>query len=324
MKLAFLHPENEFTSALLQQLQARLPGHELTSWIIGEPAPVKDCEALIALGKVGPDELEGLDQLGFIQTASTGYESVDLDAASERGIWVSFAPSGITGNAASVAEFAVLLLLAASRRLGTFLQAQKNRDLHPPLILPALRGKTLCIVGLGEVGAELASRIKPFGMKVLATDEHPEDAPESVTASKPEALRELLSQSDYVAICVRASKENENLIDASMLAAMKPGAIVVNVARGTLLDEAALLAAVQDGQIAAAGLDVVRDEPLQPNNPLLAHPQLVVTPHVAGFTDLMLDGTSQYVAAVVEDVAAGRKPASVLNQPEKPRRPLQG
>ena len=322
MKLAFLHPENQFTTALFRDLEKRLAGHELLSWSAGESAPAKDIEGLIALGKVGPDQIAGLDQLAFIQTASTGYESVDIEAATKAGIWVSFAPSDVTGNAASVAEFAVLLLLAASRRLGAFLKAETDPSLHPPLILPALLGKTICIVGLGDVGEELVSRLRPFGMKITATDEHPERAPIGVTAYKPEQLATILGDADYVVICVRASKENENLIDASMLQAMKRGAILVNIARGTLIDEAALRTSVESGQIAAAGLDVVRNEPLVSENPLLAFPQLVVTPHIAGFTDVMLEGTAAYIAKIVAEVSSGKKPNSVLNAPNQPRLPF--
>ena len=319
MKLAFLHPENQFTDALLSAIREKLSGHEILSWVTGRNAPARDIEILIAIGKVGPEELDGLDKLVFIQTASTGYESVDMDAASGRGIWVSFAPSDVTGNAASVAEFAVMLLLAASRRVGAFLKAEKDRSIHPPLIHPVLSGKTVCVVGLGDVGEEVVKRLRPFDVKIVATDEHPEKAPEGITAYAPDKLREIVATADYVVLCVRASPANENLVDAAMLQAMKRGTILVNIARGTLVDEAALIEAVEGGQIAAAGLDVVRDEPLQPENPLLGFPQIVVTPHLAGFTDLMLEGTAAYISKVVDEVASGKKPGSVLNEPANPR-----
>ncbi len=322
MKLAFLHPENQFTGEMFRILQGSLARHELLSWVSGHPAPSPDIELLIALGKVGAQQLEGLGKLGFVQTASTGFESVDMEAATAAGIWVSFAPSDVTGNAISVAESAIMLLLAASHRLGMFLRAQGDPSIHPPLLHPALSGKTVCIVGLGGVGEQLAVRLRPFNCRITATDEHPEKAAEGITAYKPEQLREALREADYVVLCVRAGKENENLMDASMLAAMKPGAILINVARGTLLDESALLASLKDGHLAAAGLDVVRDEPLQPDNPLLTLPQIIAMPHIAGFTDIMLHGTSEFLTKVVGEVAAGSKPSSVLNNPESPRLPL--
>lgn len=182
----------------------------------------------------------------------------------------------------------------------------------------------MCIVGLGSIGQLLADRLRPFGVRLVATDEHPEHAAADVTAFPADQLKIAVAQADYVVICVRASKENENLINASVLRAMKRGAILVNIARGMLVDEDALLAAVKDGQISAAGLDVLQKEPPDPKNPLLGLPQVLVTPHIAGSTDLMLEGTVNYISEVVGEFAAGKKPKSVLNNPQKPRRVLPG
>ena len=123
---------------------------------------------------------------------------------------------------------------------------------------------------------------------------------------------------------MRASKENENLINAAALASMKRGAVLVNIARGMLIDEAALVDAIKHGQISAAGLDVLKNEPPDRQDPLLQLSQVLVTPHIAGLTDLMLDGTARYISHVIEEFAAGKKPKSILNSPEKPRRKLRG
>ncbi len=326
MKIGFLHPENEFTEAMLRMLRKQLPEHEVVSWVAKREAPAGDFEVLISLGSVTGAMLAGQPKLGFVQTASTGYESVDVEAATEAGIWVSFAPSDVTGNAASVAEFAVMLLLGAARRLGAYLKAYAGPEGAGseglPLILPALHGKTVCIVGLGAVGGEIAQRLRPFGVRLLATDEHPGRAPEGVRGYPAEQLAEVLPEADFVLLCVRASRENENLFDAAMLGRMKRGAVLVNVARGSLIDEGALAAALESGQIAAAGLDVVREEPLQTGNPLLRFSQVLATPHLAGFTDVMLRGTTEFLVEVVREAAAGRKPRSVLNAPGKPRMAL--
>jgi phosphoglycerate dehydrogenase-like enzyme len=322
MKIAFLHKENDFTRQLLSDIKKKLPGHELLSWTSGEHPPASDLETLIAIGKVGPEQLDGQPNLAFVQTASTGYESVDIDAATERGIWVSYAPSEITGNAVSVAEFAVLLMLGAARRLAEELRAQAKGEVAPPRINPALQGKTACIVGLGAIGKLVIDRLKPFEMKIVATDEHPDHAPDGVTAYPADQLKKAVAEADFVVICVRASEENKNLIDASVMAAMKRGAILVNIARGSLVDEKALLEAVQNGQLGGAGLDVLATEPPDPKDPLLALPTVLVTPHIAGFTDIMLDGTVDYVAKVIHEVTAGRKPDSVLNNPQNPRMEL--
>jgi phosphoglycerate dehydrogenase-like enzyme len=245
------------------------------------------------MGNVDRSLLLDQPKLALIQTASDGYEEVDIDAASELGIWVSYAPADLTGNATSVAEFAVLLLLGAARHLGEAVKSIQGIPARPPTLSLSLSGKTVCIVGLGTIGQQLVDRLRPFGVKMIATDEHPENAPADVTAYAADQLNTAVAQADFVVICVRASKENENLINAAQLAAMKRGAVLVNIARGMLIDEAALVDAVKCGQISAAGLDVLKNEPPARKDPLVQLPQVLVTPHIAGLTDLMLAGTAR-------------------------------
>ena len=322
MKIAFLHTPNFFTSELLKRFRTALAHHEVVEWIGGKDAPAFDFDVLLAMGYVGRALLQSQPKLKFIQTASDGYEEVDIEAASELGIWVSYAPADLTGNATSVAEFAVLLLLGAARHLGEALTSLRGDSVRPPTLSLALSGKTVCIVGLGTIGQQFVDRLRPFGVKMVATDEHPENAPADVIAYPADQLNTAVANADFVVICVRASKENENLINAAQLAAMKRGAILVNIARGMLIDETALVDAVTHGQISAAGLDVLKNEPPNRMDPLLQLPQVLVTPHIAGLTDLMLDGTVNYISRVIEEFAAGQKPKSILNSPAKPRRLL--
>ena len=322
MKIAFLHPDLSSLKQMMEQLRAALTPHELLSWVAGSAAPAPDLEIIIAMGKVTRELLAGQPKLQFIQTATAGHEGVDLDAATGMGIWVAFAPSGDTGNAISVAEFAVLLLLGALRRLNLILAAARDPANRPPDVLPALHGKSVCIVGFGSIGRLVAERLRPFGMRLLATDLHRENIPPDVTVFPPDQLTEAVKDADCVVICAPASKENENLFDEDVFAKMKKGAVVVNVARGSLVDESALAAAIGSGQIAAAGLDVLRTEPADPHNPLFGLPQVLITPHVAGQTDLMFEGTTRYIRHALEEFAAGRKPGGLLNEPPKPRRDL--
>jgi phosphoglycerate dehydrogenase-like enzyme len=322
MKIAFLHTKNFFTSELLQKFRTTLAHHEVVEWIGGKDAPAFDFDVLLAMGNVRRELLLVQPKLKLIQTASDGYEEVDIEAASELGIWVSYAPADLTGNATSVAEFAVLLLLGAARHLGEALRSLHGSPLRPPTLSLSLSGKTVCIVGLGTIGQQLVARLRPFGVKMAATDEHPENAPADVTAYSANHLNTAVADADFVVICVRASKENDNLINAAQLAAMKRGAILVNIARGMLIDEAALVDAVTHGQISAVGLDVLKNEPPDRTDPLLQLPQVLVTPHIAGLTDLMLAGTVNYISHVIEELAAGKKPKSILNSPAKPRRLL--
>ena len=323
MTIVFLHEaENELIRQMVRELQKRFAPHQVLSWTAGEDAPTQGMDVLLTSSTVNREQMEAYPGLLLVQTVSTGYETVDLEAATELGIWVSYAPSDMTGNAVSVAEFAVLLMLGASRQLRAVIESLGGSKLAMPRLHPVLNGKTVCIVGLGSIGRLLVDRLRPFGMLLLATDEHPENAPDDVTAFPAEQLLVAVADADYVVICVRADKENEGLIGAQVLQGMKRGAILVNVARGSLLDEGALILALQDGQVAAAGLDVVRHEPLGPGNPLVKLDQVLLTPHIAAFTDLMLSGTVDFLCEVIGEFEAGKKPASVLNMPQKPRRTL--
>ena len=308
---------------MLEQLETALAPHEVLSWVVGSAAPAPDLEIVVAIGKVTREMLAGQPKLQFVQTATAGHEGIDLDAATEMGIWVAFAPSGDTGNAISVAEFAVLLLLGASRRLNLILAAARDPANGLPDVSPALHGKSVCIVGFGTIGRLVAERLRPFGMRLLATDAHRENIPPDVKLFPPEQLTEAVKGADYVVVCAPASKENENLLNEGVFAKMKRGTIVVNVARGSLVDESALRAAVGSGRIAAAGLDVLRTEPADPHNPLFGFPQVLITPHVAGQTDLTFAGTTRYVRDAIEEFAAGRKSTGLLNEPPTPRRELQ-
>ncbi len=318
MKIAILSPQDEFAQRLQQELEAKSTD-QFIAWKRGEPAPARDIEALIVMGALTGDEMKQQTKLKFIQASSAGYDSIDVDAAAQQGIWVSYAPSEITGNATSVAEFVVLLLLGASRRLRLALDFAQNRSAKKPELNVALKGKTVCIIGLGGVGNQVADRLRPFGMTLTAVDQEPEKAAGDIKAYPPEQLKEALGHADHVVICLRASKENENLFNAETLAAMKKGSVLVNIARGTLVDEDALRQAVSQGHLFAAGLDVEKHEPIEPSDPLLAVPEILVTPHVAWSTELMLEGTVTYIAKVLADYAGGKLPDSLANEPKQPR-----
>lgn len=322
MKIAF-HRKCAFLQELESaQLKRRLTGHDVIDWYAGDDAPAHDFDVMIVVDSLDRTTISSQPQLFFVQTASAGYEGIDIDAATEAGIWVSFSPAKETGNDISVAELGVMLMIGASRRLNRALASVRDHELTTNHLSTALFGKTACIVGLGSVGRALAERLAPFGMKLRGTDPHPERAPAGVEAYSSDRLHDAVRDAEYVIVCASGGKQNEHLINAGVLASMKDGAIVINVARGTLIDEGALAGAMQSGHIAAAGLDVLSVEPADPKNPLLAYPQALITPHIAGATDVMLAGTIDYLARVIDDLVQGKKPGSVLNTPEHPRRAL--
>jgi phosphoglycerate dehydrogenase-like enzyme len=322
MKIGYLGKQDTFAIEMMRQMRARHSQHELLMWLPGEEAPSLDLDVLVAIGKGGPSEWEGQKRLGLLQTASAGYDGVDVEAATEAGIWVASAPTTKTGNGESVAEFAVMLMLAASRRLNeavAFTRENSEARSDKPEMGPALYGKTVCIVGLGGIGDLLVERLRGFGMVLTGVDEHPEHAPRGMTVRGTDKLAFALTTADYVILAIPGTKENENIIDTSALAAMKKGAVLINVSRGILVDKSALLAAVKSGHLYGAGLDVVKDEPVKPSNPLLSNPRIFVTPHIAGSTDIMLQGTMNYLGEVLARYAEGILPEGVVNQTRHPR-----
>jgi len=319
MKIAFVQTGKKFSAELFREISSRLSGHELLLWDNEKEAPAPDLEMVLVMGKFTRGQMSGQQKLLLIQTVSAGYDGIDISAADELGIWVSYAPSGLTGNAISVAEFAVMLLLGASKHLSQLLQSNRNPTGQAPGITSVLYGKTVCIVGLGTIGRLLAERLNPFGMQITATDDHPKQVPEGVTVFPAAQLNKALSGADYVILCVRATKENENLINADTLKVMKRGAVLINISRGTLIDEEALFDSLKSGHIAAAGLDVLREEPADPGNPLLTLPQVLITPHSAGSTDLTLKGMADYAILVIKAFSSGEKLESLVNHPENPR-----
>jgi len=220
-------------------------------------------------------------RLRAISSVSVGLDHIDLAAATARAIPVGHTPGVLTET---TADLAFALLLAASRRVveaDRFVRAGEWRVWEPDLLLGRdVHGATLGIVGLGAIGRAVARRARGFGMRVLAWSRtrRPLGDLEGVVAWS--ALPELLAAADFVSVHVPLAPETRGLLDARALAAMKPGAILVNTARGGIVDEAALAEALREGRLAGAGLDVFEREPLERESPLLGLPNVVLAPHI--------------------------------------------
>jgi phosphoglycerate dehydrogenase-like enzyme len=245
MKIGFLGKQNAFALEMLRRLQSEHPEGEFSAWQPGEKAPSTELDVIFAFGQVDAKDIEAQTRLGLIQMASAGYEGVDVGAATEAGVWVGSAPTTKTGNGESVAELAVLLMLAASRRLNEELSfthgTPQNRSEKWQENM-ALFGKTACIVGLGGIGDLLIERLRGFGMILTGVDNHPEHAPHGVRAYGHHELKVAAAAADYVVLAIPGTTDNENMIDGTVLAAMRKNAVLINVGRGTLVDEPALLA----------------------------------------------------------------------------------
>jgi phosphoglycerate dehydrogenase-like enzyme len=263
----------------------------------------------------------GAGNFGLIQQFGVGLETVDVDAATRAGVWVARIPSARTGNAVSVAEHAILLMLALSRHLGQTSRSFESRIIGEPAGI-ALYGKRACVIGLGAVGAALSSRLVALGMQVTGVREHPQlGAPPESGIERvygPDELNVAIADADYLVMCVNFGERNRRMLNAAAFDAMKPGAFVINIARGGLIDPDALLAALASGKIAGAGLDVFWEEPVDPHHPLFAH-NVIATPHVAGVTDVSYQGIARAFAENVERYRSGDEPLFAVNAPKQLR-----
>jgi phosphoglycerate dehydrogenase-like enzyme len=256
-------------------------------------------------------------RFGLVHQYGVGLEKVDIGRATELGVWVARIPGDVAGNADSVAEFAVLLLLALLRRLDEARTALSERRWESRPTGGSLLGATVAIVGLGAIGTALARRLAPFGTRLLGVRAHPElGGPAGLEqVCGPERLSAVLGQADAVVCCASFEAGSARLFGPAAFAAMRPGAMFVNVARGGLVDEAALLMALESGQVTGAGLDVHALEPADPDSPLLRHPRVLATPHVAALTEVMFRRTGAVFAENVLRWAAGQPPRWAANAP---------
>ena len=243
-----------------------------------------------------------------------GCDSIDLEAATRRGVAVCNAPDGPT---VSTAEHTVALMMAASKslmRAGNQLRnACGDGDHYASHLAIELHGKTLGLVGFGRIARRVAAMGTGLGMHVHAYDPYiADDAFPSPVVRAP-ILEVLLATSDVVSVHVPMNPANARMFDAEAFAAMKPGAVFVNAARGRLVDQDALLEALDSGHLFGAGLDVTDPEPLDPTHPLLHRPNVTVTPHVAAGTD---EARVRMFKPAVEQalmVIGGRRPPHLVN-----------
>jgi phosphoglycerate dehydrogenase-like enzyme len=208
------------------------------------------------------------------------------------------------------------LLLALVRRLDSARAALSSRHWPERPTGGSLLGATVLIVGLGAIGAEAARRLAPFGTRLLAVRAHPElgGPPEVERVAGPDELPELLGEADATVCCAMFDARNAGMFGADEFAAMRPGALFVNVARGGLVNEDALLAALQAGQVGGAGLDVHAREPADPDSVLLRHPAVIATPHVGGVTEVMFRRT-EVIGANLRRWVDGAPPRWAVNTP---------
>jgi phosphoglycerate dehydrogenase-like enzyme len=247
--------------------------------------------------KFTADVLNACRGLEHLAVWGTGTDNIDLEAAKALGIVVTNTPNTATE---SVAEQGLALMLAVARKLPG-LDAQVKRGAWVRGMLTQLSGKTLGIIGTGVIGLRMAQLGQGIGMQVIAWTYHPDPAKAAAVGFRYlPTMADVLQQADVVSLHLRYSPDTEHIIGAKELALMKPTALFINTARGQLVDQKALYEALHHGKIAGAGLDVFEQEPIDPADPLLTLPTVVLSPHTAGTTpEALLNGLNLCAANVV-------------------------
>jgi len=280
----------------------------------GFRSAVRDASAIIVIARKIPAEvIEGLSQCELILALSVGYDCVDLHAATEKRIPVSNVPAYCTDD---VANHAMTLLTAVARKIPSLISETRAARWDYNIAKPVytFRGKALGIIGLGKIGRALIGKAKGFGMEVEAYDPYVDDDIFALLEVKRRyELEDLLKRADYISIHAPLTAETDRLIDGSAFALMKKSAVLVNTARGEIVDEKALYQALEDRRIAGAGIDVLSTEPPQKGNKLLELENLVVTPHIAWYSEESLARVKVQGMDEVVGVLNGRRPRYIVN-----------
>ena len=274
---------------------------------------IRDCDALIVrTARITRQIFDAAPKLKILARHGAGYDGVDLAAAREHGVLVCTAGGA---NAISVAELTIFYMLYCSRNFkkvqNLYLQDYRQAKMGVPKT--ELEGKTLGLVGLGNIGKLVAQKAAlGFDMTVLAYD------PCAKGAGLPDYIRmvedrdEIFKRSDYVSLHVPATTETVHSVSDREFGLMKPTAYLINAARGSIVDEAALYRALQEEKIAGAGLDVLEQEPIDPSNPLVAMDNVLTAPHIGGATKEASSRSSVACAQAIDDFFSGRTPKFVV------------
>jgi phosphoglycerate dehydrogenase-like enzyme len=273
-------------------------------------------DAVLAGGEVFSADLLALaPRLRVIARVGVGYDAVDVPAATGRGVAVTITPGAMEG---SVAEQTFALLLALTRNVVNNHRTIQAGGWDRTLVRP-LRGTTLGIVGLGRIGRAVAARARAFEMRVITFDPAPSGDVESRLGVERVDLETLLAASDVVSLHLPATPATRGMINRASLSRMKPGALLINTARGGLVVEADLYESLASGHLGGAGLDVLDPEPPRPDNPLLRLPNVVLSPHLGGIDTKGLADMATMAASCIADLYQGRWPEGcVVNDQLRP------
>lgn len=274
-------------------------------------ADVEGCAAIIArLGNFSCRALEAGKELRIIARHGAGFDNIDLKAAQEKGIWVTNDP---VSNGNAVAEHTVAMLMGIAGSLVEMDRAVRTGDfgIRNRRLTLEVFGKTLGIIGFGRIGRMVAKKAgEGLGMKILAYDCFSQSEDTQMASS----LEEVLGQADFISLHMPLTEQTRGMIGRRELETMKPEAIIINTARGELINEKELIEALQRGTIAGAALDVFEQEPPEAGNPLLSMEQVLLSPHNAALTENAMNQMALTAAKAVDDLLSGKKPEHVVSE----------
>lgn len=303
----------ELESKILRQIDAEI----IHSGNLTDPEAleaVKDADAIIVtLQKVTGDIINSMERCKIISRAGTGLDTIDIPTATKRGIWVTYVPDYSIDE---VSAHAIALLMSLARGIPKMVQATRSGVWDAAAWGPVyrLQDQTLGVLGFGRIGQATAEKGRGLGLKVIAYDPYANQEVADKLGVQIVDLETLTRESDYISLHSPLIDSTKHIVNADFLAKMKPTAYVINAARGPLIDEEALLKAVQSRQIAGAGLDVFAVEPLAADSPLLQEERILVTPHAAWYSEeAKLDMRTRATEEVVR-ILSGQPPRAPANK----------
>ncbi|MBA3946578.1 MAG: C-terminal binding protein [Herpetosiphonaceae bacterium] len=277
-------------------------------------AAARQADAIIVtVQKISANLIASLERCRVISRAGTGLDAIDIPAATAQGIWVAYVPDYSVDE---VSSHAVGLLLAHARGIPWLVESTRSGSWSHQVIAPRRRlsGQTLGLLGFGRIGQVVAAKARGLGLEIIVHDPYLADQFITDNGARPVDRETLLRDSDYLSLHVPLTDANRRFLDAQALALMKRTAFVINTARGGLIDEEALLRAVQSGQLAGAGLDVLTVEPPPPDHPLLHEPRIIITPHTGWYSEDANHDVRVRACEEVVRVLRGERPRYPVNE----------
>ncbi|MCK0549502.1 2-hydroxyacid dehydrogenase [Pseudomonas syringae] len=313
--LAFSRVSPEMAERLAQDFNVIVPNPKQGDINAQFAEALPESHGLIGAGrKLGREQLQNATKLEVVSSISVGYDNYDVEYLSERGILLTNTPDVLTE---STADLGFSLIMSSARRvaeLDAYTKAgQWTRSIEPPHFGTDVHGKTLGIVGMGNIGAAIARRGRlGFNMPILYSGNSRKTELEQELGAQFRSLDQLLAEADFVCLVVPLSEKTKHLIGRRELSLMKPGAILVNIARGPIVDEPALIEALQNGTIRGAGLDVYEKEPLS-ESPLFQLKNAVTLPHIGSATTETRQAMADRAYGNLRSALLGQRPQDLVN-----------